>query len=80
MFVTGTFYVMTTALRNWRQANNLTILQLAQRLGVSGPSLSKVERGKQWPDREFFERVHVATNGEVTANDFCTLADTGEVQ
>ena len=71
---------MTNALRNWRQANTLTQEQMASKLDVSTGSLSRIERGEQWPDREFFERVHVVTNGEVTANDFCTLADTGEVQ
>jgi len=58
------------ALRTWRKDRSLTIEQMAEKLGVSVGSLSRIERGEQWPDREFFERVLSETGGSVTANDF----------
>lgn len=63
------------ALRTWRRERGLTIEQMAERLGVSVGSLSRIERGEQWPDREFFERMIVETAGEITANDFCQPPD-----
>ena len=62
------------ALRTWRRSNGLTIEQMAERLGVSVGSLSRIERGEQWPDREFFGRMVTETSGEVTPNDFCLPA------
>ena len=61
------------ALRTWRRQNGLTIEQMAERLRVSTGSLSRIERGEQWPDREFFERMTTETGGAVTPNDFCTV-------
>lgn len=58
------------ALRTWRKDRSLTIEQMAEKLGVSAGSLSRIERGEQWPDREFFELVVRETGGSVTANDF----------
>lgn len=58
------------ALRTWRKKRDLTIEEMAERLGVSVGSLSRIERGEQWPDREFFERMSNETAGCVTANDF----------
>jgi len=58
------------ALRNWRKQNNLTLEEASAALAVSVGSLSRIERGEQWPDRSFFERLAKATSGEVTANDF----------
>jgi len=58
------------ALRTWRREQGLTIEAMAERLGVSIGSLSRIERDDQWPDREFFERMAVETSGAVTVNDF----------
>ena len=58
------------ALRKWRRTRELTIETMAERLGISVGSLSRIERDEQWPDRKFFEAVVELTNGEVTANDF----------
>ena len=58
------------ALRTWRKKRDLTQEQMAERLGVSVGSLSRIERGEQWPDRIFFKRLAEETSGSVTANDF----------
>lgn len=63
------------ALRTWRKSASLTIEQLAGDLGVSVGSLSRIERGEQWPDQAFFERMVCLTNGAVTPNDFVLAAD-----
>lgn len=57
-------------LRAYRKARKLRIDQMAKRLGVSSASLSRIERGEQWPStREFFEKLLSATEGEVKADD-----------
>lgn len=58
------------ALRTWRKANKLTIEQVAASVGTSTGSLSRIERGEQWPDPDFFRRVIAVTAGAVTPNDF----------
>lgn len=39
-------------------------------LNLSQSSISRIETGKQWPDRETVEAVRALTDGAVTANDF----------
>lgn len=58
------------ALRNWRKRRNVSIEAMATAIGVSIGSLSRIERGEQWPPRETFARIFEVTDGEVTANDF----------
>lgn len=58
-----------SALRDYRKAAKITLDDMAPKLGVSVGSLSRIERGEQWPDREFFERLQVVTEGKVTADD-----------
>ena len=57
-------------LRTWRKDRKLTIEHVAQQLDISVGSLSRIERDGQWPDRDFFERMVVLTEGTVTSNDF----------
>lgn len=57
------------ALRTWRKKRDLTQEQMAESLGISVGSLSRIERGEQWPDRDFFLRLADLTAGSVTAND-----------
>jgi transcriptional regulator with XRE-family HTH domain len=59
-----------TKLREYRKAQKITIADMAPLLGVSTASLSRIENGSQWPDRDFFERLPEVTCGHVTANDF----------
>ncbi len=63
------------ALRTWRRENGFTIEQMAEQLGVSVGSLSRIERDEQWPDREFFERMVTVTSGCVMPNDFCAVSE-----
>ncbi len=58
------------ALRNWRKRRNVSIEAMATAIGISIGSLSRIERGEQWPPRETFARILDVTDGEVTANDF----------
>lgn len=58
------------ALRSFRKSQGIRLHQMAEKLSVSVATLSRIETGKQWPDRAFFERVVSVTNGQVTANDF----------
>jgi transcriptional regulator with XRE-family HTH domain len=61
---------MSTTLRAWRKSRGLTIEAVARDLDISGGSLSRIERGEQWPDRAIIIRITDLTNGEVQANDF----------
>jgi len=60
-------YYLMNALRTWRKAQKLTLEDLAPKLAVSVGSLSRIERGEQWPDREFFERLPHVTG--ITADE-----------
>jgi transcriptional regulator with XRE-family HTH domain len=63
-----------TALREFRKQRRETLEDWASRLGVSVTSLSRIERGEQWPERGFFERLREETGGEVTPDDFLAPA------
>lgn len=67
-------------LRTWRREAGLTIEAVAAKLRVSVGSLSRIERGEQWPDRQFFERMASLTNGDVTANDFLPAASASKAR
>lgn len=57
-------------LRDWRKQRNLTMAEAVEILGLSQPSISRLERGEQWPDKTTIQRIIERTDGEVTANDF----------
>lgn len=57
-------------LRDWRKKHDLTMVQAAPRLGISQSSISRIETGEQWPDRETMQKIIEGTAGEVTADDF----------
>jgi transcriptional regulator with XRE-family HTH domain len=57
------------SLRTWRKAQKITLGELSKRLGMSDASLSRIERGEQWPDRETMQRIVDETNGDVSIND-----------
>lgn len=47
---------------NWRRANNITLDQMADLLGLRGRGhLSKIERGLMWPRPEIAERIRRVT-------------------
>lgn len=58
-------------LTDWRTQNNkMSMAVLAERLNVSQPTISRIEAGKQWPDRDLLQKIFDLTDGQVTPNDF----------
>jgi transcriptional regulator with XRE-family HTH domain len=57
-------------LKLWREKRGLTLDELAERVGSSKATLSRIESGKQTPSLGLIGRLKEATNGEVTADDF----------
>ena len=62
-------------LREWRDAQNPRIngRDFAVLIGVDQSTISRIEGGKMWPDRETLEKITLATGGAVTANDFLQI-------
>lgn len=56
-------------LKTWRESRGLTRTDAAPVLGVTQPSLSRIERGEQWPDPETIEKIIRNSGGLVTAED-----------
>lgn len=56
-------------LREWRNAKDLKMPAAAELLGLSQPSLSRIEAGEQFPSPETIEKLAKASNGEITASD-----------
>jgi transcriptional regulator with XRE-family HTH domain len=61
---------MIHPLRKYRQRSHLSLFNLAEQCGTSAATISRIERGGQWPDRELMQRLIDATGGEVTFADF----------
>lgn len=57
-------------LTEWRTQERLTMQQAADRLGISQPTISRLEGGKQRPDWDTLELLREKTSGAVTPNDF----------
>lgn len=57
-------------LKAWRKKHNLSMEKAKAVLGLSQPSISRIERGRQWPDKETMQQILDRTDGEVTPNDF----------
>ena len=62
------------SLRAWRKSQKITLDELSKRIGISDASLSRIERGEQWPDRATIQRIVAETNGDVGINDFFETA------
>lgn len=56
-------------LREWRKARDLTAAMLAEQLGMTQPTLTRIERGETWPNPETIEKIFDVTGGEVTVAD-----------
>lgn len=70
-----------TTLREYRKTRGIPLEAAASEIGVSSASLSRIERGEQWPDRTVLENIERYTAGEVTPNDFTSRpSDTGSQQ
>ncbi len=61
---------MEHPLRTYRRKVGATQRQLAERLGISLPSLCRLERNQQWPSRDLMERIVAETGGFVSPADF----------
>ena len=56
-------------LRSWRKAKKLTQSALAERLGVTVPTVSRIEVGQQWPTPHLMAAIERVTRGHVSAAD-----------
>ncbi len=61
---------MDHPLRRYRASHGITIEALAASLDTSKATVSRLETGRQSPSMDLLRRIHTATGGEVTANDF----------
>lgn len=64
---------MNSALKNFLGKNNLTVSDLASRLGVSYAAAYRYVSGARIPSAEMMTRLYEATGGAVTPNDFYNL-------
>lgn len=70
---------MTNPLRAYRLENGITLGELSRRIGVSKPSLSRIETGKQVPSLSLLKVIATETGGRVMPNDFLpTLPDASQ--
>lgn len=57
-------------LSEYLAANRIRLRDLAEKVGISAPSLSKLANGVNSPRLETARKISEATAGEVTAEDF----------
>ena len=57
-------------LKKWRKSANLTLVQLAEAVGVSDIAIGRYERGERIPQREIMAKIVRVTDGAVTSTDF----------
>lgn len=57
------------ALEAYRQRHGLTLEKLGEAAGTTATSLSRIISGKQVPSAGLLQRIHTATQGEVSPND-----------
>lgn len=55
--------------------SGITRSQFAERIGVTGATITGYCSGSIWPKREVMERIVAETNGAVTADDFLQMDD-----
>lgn len=56
-------------LKSWRKDRKLTQAAAGEILGLSQPTLAKIEAGDQWPQPDTIALIVDGTEGAVTAND-----------
>lgn len=56
--------------KNWRKQQNLTLEQLSNMIGFSAGHLCEIESGKKNGSAKLFNAYYLASQGQVTANDF----------
>ena len=57
-------------LRPWRISRNLSLVELAAKIGVTFNSVARYERGERVPRPAIMERIVRATAGRVQPSDF----------
>lgn len=57
-------------LRAWRRANNLTVREAADRLGVTFHTIYRYEQGKVVPPPDKMRQIIALSGGAVTPDDF----------
>jgi len=57
-------------LSEYRNSANVTLAEIAARVGVTEVSMSRYERGIRRPRPEIIAKIEAVTDGHVTANDF----------
>lgn len=56
-------------IRTYRKANSLRLEDFAGKVGISGASLSRIERLEQNPPLDLLVRIREASNGEISLDD-----------
>lgn len=64
-------------LRNYRQEAGISLSALAEQCGTSAATISRIERGAQWPESELLQKLIDATGEKVSANDFLAFKSEG---
>lgn len=59
-----------TKLKRWREAENLTQLELAQKLGVTERTAARYERGESIPPAARCSQIAKLTKGAVSMGDW----------
>lgn len=57
-------------LTTFREKNGLSLVEMAERIDVTAPTVSRWENWQRTPRRDQMIKISVATRGVVTANDF----------
>lgn len=55
-----------TTLKTAREKRNLSVLELAPKLGTHPQNYYRIERGEQLPKRELARKIHTFFDGDVT--------------
>ena len=70
--------MLTMKFADWLEQQDLTQVDVAQRLGISQGHVSDLVNGRFWPSRAIAIRIWRLTKGAVTPNDFLTEEERGE--
>lgn len=73
MYVRRTKYIEMIHLSDYMANHKLTDADVAEALGLTRSSVSRLRRRKMRPDWETIQKIQEFTGGQVTANDFVSL-------
>jgi post-segregation antitoxin (ccd killing protein)/DNA-binding XRE family transcriptional regulator len=62
-------------LADWRAHRKLTLREVAEAVGVTAMSVSRIEKGTQRPSPQIAQKIDTLTNGQVTAASLLGLAE-----